>query len=89
MPIKNRNYMNEAPAVQISVNQSPLFPNLDEMVLANCIATYQKLGCWTPHVEFKPQAPDAVMDGIEYLGALKERYRHDQVFVASPLTTSA
>ena len=54
--------MNEAPAVQIAANQSPLFPNIDEAVLANCIVTYQKLGCWTPHVEFTPQALDAVMD---------------------------
>ena len=81
---KTRIYMNEAPAAEIAANQSPLFPDIDEAVLANCIATYQKLGCWTPHVEITPQALDVVMDVFEHFGTLKERYRYDQVCVAPP-----
>ena len=81
---KTRIYMNETPVAEIAANQSPLFPDIDEAVLANCIATYQKLGCWTPHVEITPKALDVVMDVFEHFGTLKERYRHDQVCVAPP-----
>ena len=76
--------MNDAPAAEIAANQSPLFPDIDKAVLASCIGTYQKLGCWTRHVEITPQALDVVMDVFEHFGALKERYRHDQVCVAPP-----
>jgi len=81
---KTRIYMNEAPAAEIAANQSRLFPDIDEDVLATCIGTYQKLGCWTPHVEITPQALEVVMDVFEHFGTLKERYRHDQVCVAPP-----
>ena len=81
---KTRIYMNEAPAAEIAANQSPLFPDIDKAVLASCIGTYQKLGCWTRHVEITPQALDVVMDVFEHFGTLKGRYRHDQVCVAPP-----
>ena len=48
---KTRVYMNETPAAEIAKAEKPYFPDIDEDVLADCIATYQKLGCWTPHVE--------------------------------------
>ncbi|NKB21758.1 MAG: hypothetical protein GKS01_14800 [Alphaproteobacteria bacterium] len=80
---KTRIYMNEASAAEIAANQKPLFPDIDEAVLADCIGTYQELGCWSPHVEITPQALDVVQDVFEHFGTLKERVRHDQV-VASP-----
>ena len=48
---KTRIYMNEAPAAGIARAEKPYFPEIDEKVLADCIATYQQLGCWTPHVK--------------------------------------
>ena len=45
---KTRIYMNETPAAEIGKAQKSYFPHIDEIVLADCIATYQKLGCWTP-----------------------------------------
>ncbi|MCK5089745.1 MAG: ABC transporter substrate-binding protein, partial [Hyphomicrobiaceae bacterium] len=53
---KTRVYMNETPAAEIARAEKPYFPNTDEDVLADCIATYQKLGCWTPHVEITKPA---------------------------------
>ena len=57
---------------------------VDEAVLADCIATYQHLGCWTPHVEITPEAFEVTLDVFEHFGTLKERYSYDQVCAAPP-----
>ena len=81
---KTRVYMNEAPAAEIARAQKPFFPKIDEAVLADCIATYQKLGCWTPHVEITPAAYGRTLDVFEYNGQLKRRYRYEEVCAAPP-----
>ncbi len=81
---KARVYVNDASAAEIAANQNPLFPAIDEAALANCIATYQKLGCWTPHIEITPQAIDIVQDVFEHFGTLKQRYAYDQIVVQPP-----
>ncbi len=82
---KTRVYMNEAPATAIARAQKPYFPDIDEDVLADCIATYQQLGCWTPHVEITRAAYERTLDVFEYVGQLKQRYRYEQVCTAPPL----
>jgi NitT/TauT family transport system substrate-binding protein len=82
---KTRIYMNETPAAEIAKAQKPYFPDIDEKVLADCIATYQQLGCWTPHVEITRQAYERTLDIYEYNGLLNSRYRYDQVCTAPPL----
>ncbi|MDA1116400.1 MAG: ABC transporter substrate-binding protein [Proteobacteria bacterium] len=81
---KTRVYMNEAPAAQIAKAEKPYFPDIDEPVLADCIATYQRLGCWTPHAEITPAAYEKTLDVFEYNGLLKQRYRYEQVCAAPP-----
>ena len=83
---KTRVYMNDAPAAEIAEAQKPYFSDIDETVLADCIATYQRLGCWTPHVEITRKAYEAVLDIFEYGGGLKQRYRYEQVCAAPPAT---
>ena len=83
---KTRIYMNETPAAEIGKAQKPYFPDIDESVLVDCIATYQKLGCWTPHVEITQPAFDAVLDVFEYNGMINERYRYDQICVTPPVS---
>ena len=81
---KTRVYMNEAPAARIARAEKPYFPDIEERVLADCIATYQKLGCWTPHVEITRAAYERTLDVFEYNGALKRRYGYEQVCAAPP-----
>jgi NitT/TauT family transport system substrate-binding protein len=76
--------MNEASAAEIAKAEKPYFPKIDETVLADCIATYQKLGTWTPHVEITPAAYEKTLDIFEYNGQLKSRYRYEQVCAAPP-----
>ncbi len=81
---KTRRYMNVTPAAQIARAQKPYFPEVDETVLAECIATYQQLGCWTAHVEITRAAYEKTLDIYQHSGQLKERYRYEQVCAAPP-----
>ncbi len=83
---KTRAYMNDAPAAEIAKAEKPYFPDIDEAVLADCIATYQRLGCWTPHVEITRPAYEVTLDVYEYNGLLNQRYRYEQVCAAPPAT---
>jgi NitT/TauT family transport system substrate-binding protein len=82
--IKTRLYMNEASAAEIAQGQKEYFPKIDEAVLTECIATYQALGCWTPHVEITEAAYQATLDIFEYSGGLKERYDYALVCSKPP-----
>jgi NitT/TauT family transport system substrate-binding protein len=81
---KTRAYMNETPAAEIARAEKPYFPKIDEAVLAQCIAAYQKLGCWTPHVEIKRAAYEKILDIFEFNGQLKRRYAYEQVCAEPP-----
>ncbi|MBT5895043.1 MAG: ABC transporter substrate-binding protein [Rhodospirillaceae bacterium] len=81
---KTRAYLNNAPATEIARAEKPYFPDIDEAVLANCIATYQKLGCWTPHIDITQAAYEATLDIFEYNGIISERYAYDRVCAAPP-----
>src|SRR3546814_13946204 len=61
---------------------------IDEAVLADCIATYQQLGCWTPHVEITQPAFEATLDVFAYNGLIKRRFRYDEVCAALPAADS-
>ena len=47
-------------------------------------ATYQALGCWTPHVEITRPAYEVTLDVFEHFGTLKERYAYEQVCALPP-----
>ena len=81
---KTRVYMNEAPAAEIAKAERPYFPKIDEKVLADCIATYQRLGCWTPHAQITPAAYEKTLDIFEFNGQLKRRYGYEQVCTTPP-----
>jgi len=81
---KTRRYLNDTPAAEIARAEKPYFPKIGERVLADCIAAYQKLGCWTPHVEITRPAYEKTLDVFEYNGLLKRRYRYDEVCAPPP-----
>ena len=84
--INTRRYMNETAAAEIAKAEKSYFPDIAENVLADCIATYQRLGCWTPHVEITQAAYERTLDVYEYNGLLKQRYRYDEVCARPPVT---
>ncbi|MFK7945629.1 MAG: ABC transporter substrate-binding protein [Paracoccaceae bacterium] len=82
---KTRAYMNETPAAEIARAEKDYFPKIDQDVLADCIATYQKLGCWTPHLEITRPAYEVTLDVFQHFGTLKERYAYEQVCCPPPV----
>ena len=82
---KARRYLNEASAVEIARAEAKYFPDIDETALADCIATYQKLGCWTPHVEITREAFDVTLDVFQHTGIITERYPYELVCTAPPV----
>lgn len=68
-----------APAAEIARAEKSYFPRIGEAVLADCIATYQKLGCWTRHVEITRAAYEKTLDVFEFNGQLKARYPYEKV----------
>ena len=81
---KARAYMNETPAAEIARAEKPYFPEIDEAVLADCIATYQRLGCWTPHVEITQAAYEKTLDIFQHNGLVQTRHPYDQVCAQPP-----
>ena len=81
---KTRAYMLVTPAIEIAKAEKSYFPSIDIDVLARCIASYQQLGCWTPHVEITRQAFDVALDVFEHDGSLKERYSYNQACSLPP-----
>jgi len=79
-----RRYLNEESAKEIAAAEKPFFPDIDQTALENCIATYQQLGCWTPHVEISPKAFEVILDVFQYTGSITERYAYDLVCISPP-----
>jgi NitT/TauT family transport system substrate-binding protein len=81
---KTRAYMVATPAIEIAKAEKSFFPAIELDVLAQCISSYQQLGCWTPHVEITRPAFEVALDVFEHFGSLKERYAYDQVCAPPP-----
>jgi NitT/TauT family transport system substrate-binding protein len=82
---KTRRYVNETPAEEIAAAEASFFPDTDPEVLAGTIAAYQKLGCWTPHVEITPAAYEVTLDVFAHVGRLSERHPYEAVCAAPPM----
>ena len=77
-------YLCEASAAEIAAAQKPLFPNINEAVLADCIASYQEIGCWRGSIDITPQGYEAMLDIFDFDNKLKARYAYDQICASPP-----
>src|SRR3546814_15760336 len=74
---RTRAYLNEAPAAEIARAEKRFFPQIDEAVLADCIAPYQQPGCWTPQGEITQPPFEATPHVFAYNRLIKRPSRHD------------
>ena len=81
---KTRAYINETPAEEIAAAEASFFPNIDREVLIHTLATYQKLGCWSPHVEITKPAYEVTIDVFEHAGRVKTRHAYESVCASPP-----
>ena len=80
-----RQFLNEAPAAEIAALEQSWFPQVSAEALQQCIASYQQLGCWTPHVEITPAALEVTLDVFEFTGGITQRYAYEQVCAPPPV----
>lgn len=81
---KTRKYIIETPAKEIAKAEAGFFPDTPVEVLTKTIADYQKLGCWTPHVEITEAAYEVTLDVFEHVGRLKTRHPYEMVCAKPP-----
>ena len=79
-----KSYLAETPAAEIAAAQKPLFPSIEEAVLADCVAAYQKLGCWQGGIDITAQGYEAMLDIFAFDDKIKTRYAYDQICVPPP-----
>ena len=81
---KTRAYVTETPAAEIARAEQALFPQVDPEVLAETIAAYQTLGCWSPHVEITRAAYEATLDVFQHAGRITQRHAYEDAIAQPP-----
>jgi len=81
---KARAWIVATPAAEIAAAESAFFPEIDRAVLASTIAYYQKLGCWTPHVEITRPAFEVALDVFQHSRLISKRHRYEDVVATPP-----
>jgi len=81
---KGRRFTIEARAKEVARLEERFFPKIDSAVLADTIATYQQLGCWTPEVAIPRKAYENLLDVFLYSGHITKRHPYEACIVAPP-----
>jgi NitT/TauT family transport system substrate-binding protein len=81
---KARAWLLATPAAQVAGAEASFFPEIARPVLAATIAYYQKLGCWTPHVEITRPAFEVALDVFQHAGLITKRHRYEDVVAPPP-----
>ncbi|MGH2403289.1 MAG: ABC transporter substrate-binding protein [bacterium] len=81
---KARAWLVNTPAAGVAAAEASFFPEIDRAVLTATIAYYQKLGCWTPHVEITRPAFEVALDVFQHAGLITQRHAYEDVVAAPP-----
>jgi NitT/TauT family transport system substrate-binding protein len=79
-----RAWVIDTPAAKIAEAEASFFPEIEEAVLTSTLAYYQKLGCWTPHVEITRPAFEVALDVFQHAGLITKRHAYGDVVAAPP-----
>jgi len=81
---KARAWLIATPAAAVAAAEASFFPEIDRAVLTSTIAAYQRLGCWTPHVEITRPAFEATLDVFQHAKLITKRHRYEDVVAPPP-----
>ena len=81
---KARAWLIATPAAEVARAEAPFFKDIDLAVLTATIATYQKLGNWSPHVEITRPAFEATLDIFQHAGLITRRHKYEDVVAQPP-----
>jgi NitT/TauT family transport system substrate-binding protein len=84
---KARAWIIATPAARIAEAEAPFFPGIDRAVLTATVADYQRLGCWTPHVEITREAFEVTLDVFLRAGLVTRRHRYEDAIATPPEAT--
>jgi NitT/TauT family transport system substrate-binding protein len=81
---KARAWLIATPAAEVARAEAPFFESVDLPVLEATIATYQKLGNWSPHVEITRPAFEATLNIFQHSKLITRRHRYEDVVAQPP-----
>jgi NitT/TauT family transport system substrate-binding protein len=81
---KARAWIVNTPPTTIAAAEASFFPEVDRAVLTATLTYYQKLGCWTPHVEITRPAFEVALDVFQHAGLITKRHAYEDVVAAPP-----
>ncbi|MEZ0303808.1 MAG: ABC transporter substrate-binding protein, partial [Hyphomicrobiaceae bacterium] len=81
---KSRAWLIATPAAEVAKAEASFFKDIDQPVLTQTIATYQKLGNWTPHVEITKPAFEPTVDIFLHAGLITKRHAYEDIVVPPP-----
>ncbi len=81
---KSRQWCAESPPAEIARAEAPFLPGIDEAVLAETIASYQRLGNWQGPIAIGRELYEAALDVFEHSGLISRRHPYESVVVAPP-----
>jgi NitT/TauT family transport system substrate-binding protein len=79
-----RAWLLATPAAEVAKAEAGYFKDVDLPVLTATIATYQKLGNWSPHVEITRPAFEATIDIFLHAKLITKRHKYEDVVVPPP-----
>lgn len=79
-----RAWLISTPAAEVAAAEASYFKDIDLPVLTSTVATYQKLGNWTPHVEITRAAFAATLDIFQHAGLISKRHAYEDVVAQPP-----
>ncbi len=84
---KARAWIVNTPPATIAAAEASFFPEIDRAVLTATLTYYQKLGCWTPHVEITRPAFEVALDVFQHAGLITKRHAYEDVVAPPPEAT--
>jgi NitT/TauT family transport system substrate-binding protein len=81
---KARAWIVSTPPATLAAAEASFFPEIDRAVLTATLTYYQKLGCWTPHVEITRPAFEVALEVFRHAGLITKRHAYEDVVAAPP-----
>ena len=86
---QTQRYVCSTPAAEIALAQKPLFPQIEETVLKQCIQSYQEMGCWPEEMEISKEGFEAMLDIFTFDGKISRRHNYDMICMESKMTKTS
>ena len=80
---RTRQYVATRPAAEIALAEKPLFPQIDEAILTQCIHAYQNMGCWPVEMTITDAGYNAMLDIFEFDGKISQRHPYESICIGN------